>query len=98
MTYNLSQLHTNTEKKERKKMDKTIIKKVNDLGASAYILMHGYKVSGKDADGRTILFEIPVAEEREFEQLTMDYLTSEYHRFDSCLMSLKKLGNYNSSR
>lgn len=73
-------------------MDSTIYKEVNDLGAGAYLLMHGYRVAGRK--GKAIVFEVDFAEVREFDQRTMEYLSSEYHRFDSCLMSLKKIGEY----
>ena len=70
-----------------------VIKKVNDLGAGAYLMMHGYKVVGRQ--GRTILFEIDGNEHKEFEEKNLAYLSSEFHRFDSCLMSLKKIADYN---
>ncbi len=65
---------------------------VTDLGAAAYIMMHKYKVVGKR--GKAIFFEVNVGEEGEFDALAMEYLSSEFHRFDSCLMSLKKIGEY----
>lgn len=67
-------------------------KKVSDLGAGAYLLMHGYKVIGRQ--GRDIMFEVEESGENEFEKRQLEYLTSEFHRFDSCLMSLKKIGDY----
>lgn len=75
---------------ERNRMN-AIIKYVNDLGAAAYIMMHKYKVIGKK--GKSICFEInnDPKEIEVFEQLYRDYLNSEFHRFDSCLMSLKKI-------
>jgi len=69
-----------------------ISKKVSDLGAGAYLLMHGYKVIGRQ--GKAILFEVNSSEVDDFEQKTLAYLSSEFHRFDSCLMSLKKIGEY----
>lgn len=63
-----------------------------DLGAAAYIMMHKYKVAGKK--GKSIYFEIEKEDESEFDNLRMEYLSSEFHRFDSCLMSLKKIGEY----
>ena len=69
-----------------------IAKFVTDLGAAAYIMMHKYKVMGKR--GKAIYFEVDEKEQDEFDQRTMEYLSSEYHRFDSCLMSLKKIGEY----
>ena len=65
---------------------------VTDLGAAAYIMMHKYKVVGKR--GKSIYFEVALGEEDEFDNLTMDYLSSEYHHFDSCILSLKKIGEY----
>jgi len=29
-----------------------------------------------------------------FQELRLQYLSSEFHRFDACLMSLKKIGDY----
>ncbi len=68
----------------------SVNKLVNDLGAAAYIMMHKYKVIGKR--GKSICFEIDNKETEEFDKLYRDYLNSEFHRFDSCLMSLKKIG------
>ena len=73
-------------------MDGTIQKKVSDLGAAAYMMMHGYKVVGRQ--GKAIIFEVEQNESREFEEKQLEYLSSEFHRFDSCLMSLKKIGDY----
>jgi hypothetical protein len=69
-----------------------IFKRVNDLGAAAYLLMHGYKVVGRA--GRNIVFEVEKNGGVEFDQRMMEYLTSDFHRFDSCLMSLKKIGEF----
>jgi len=75
-----------------------MIEQVNDLGAAAYIMMHKYKVIGKK--NRAICFEITnnPEEVEEFEKLYRDYLNSEFHRFDSCLMSLKKINEINTDR
>lgn len=67
-------------------------KSVSDLGAAAYLLMHNYRVIGRG--GKDIYFSTAAGGEQEFDRLTLDYLSSEFHRFDSCLMSLKKLGEY----
>jgi len=67
-------------------------KKVSDLGAGAYLLMHGYKVIGRQ--GRDIMFEVEGENaDREFEERKMEYLSSEFHRFDSYIMSLKKMSD-----
>lgn len=68
---------------------KKLQKAVSDLGAAAYILMHEHKVIGRQ--GRSIFFEVDEGTETEFDNLKLEYLSSEYHRFDSCLMSLKKI-------
>ena len=86
---------TNIKKEEKMTNEKKdmIHKSIEDLGAAAYVMMHGFKVVGKK--GKNVYFEVPNKEEKEFEKLVFDYLSSEYHRFDSCLMSLKKIGDYN---
>ena len=68
-------------------------KTVSDLGAGAYLLMHGHTVVGRS--GRDFIFEVNENEETEFEQRKLEYLSSEFHRFDSYIMSLKKIGEYN---
>lgn len=73
-------------------MEKRIIRHVTDLGAAAFVLMNKYKVVGKK--GQAIYFEINEDELDAFESLKLEYLSSEFHRFDSCLMSLKKIGEY----
>lgn len=68
-------------------------KSVSDLGVAAYLLMHNFKVMGRR--GKDIFFQLSEENtEKKFDQLTLDYLSSEFHRFDSCLMSLKKIGEY----
>lgn len=65
-------------------------KAVSDLGIAAYLMMHGYKVTGRKS--RVIYFEVDDKDLEEFDSLSFDYLTSVFHTFDSCLMSLKKIG------
>ena len=65
---------------------------VTDLGAGAYLLMHGHKVVGRK--GKEFIFEVNESEENEFEERKLEYLSSEFHRFDSYIMSLKKIGEY----
>jgi hypothetical protein len=68
-------------------------KNVSDLGAAAYLLMHEYKVIGRR--GKDIYFSLMEAQlPEQFDQITLDYLSSEFHRFDACIMSLKKIGEY----
>lgn len=73
-------------------MEKKVKKSVNDLGIAAYLFMHGFTVVGRK--NRAVYFEIKEEEQEEFDRLTFEYLSSPYHRFDSCLMSLKKIGEY----
>jgi hypothetical protein len=65
-------------------------KSVSDLGAGAYLLMHGWKPLGRR--GKDIIFDVDEADVSEFDDLQLRYLTSEFHRFDACIMSLKKMG------
>ena len=73
-------------------MEQKVYKEVTDLGAGAYLLMHGYKVIGRR--GKAIVFEVEKSGANELDERTMEYLSSEFHRFDACLMSLKKIGEY----
>ena len=69
---------------------------VTDLGAAAYILMHKYKVVGKR--GKAIFFEVDDTSAEKFDEVALEYISSDFHRFDSCLMSLKKIGEYISEQ
>ncbi len=69
---------------------------VTDLGAAAYILMHKYKVVGKK--GKAIYFEVAEDDCDKFDEIALEYLSDDFHRFDSCLMSLKKIGEYISDQ
>ena len=66
------------------------VKRVSDLGSCAYLMMHGFKVVGYDPHDRSYLFEIDEKDDQDFKNKQNDYLNSEFHRFDSFLMSLKK--------
>jgi hypothetical protein len=67
-------------------------KVVSDLGAAAYLLMHGYSVIGRKS--KDFIFNVNDNEEKDFEQRKLEYLSSEFHRFDSYIMSLKKITDY----
>lgn len=69
---------------------------VTDLGAAAYILMHKYKVVGKR--GKAIYFDVDDISAEKFDEIALEYISSDFHRFDSCLMSLKKIGEYISEQ
>lgn len=81
------------QRKERDVVDvPVVLREVADLGAAAYLLMLGYKVVGRH--GKAIIFEVQESASRNFEDDTLEYLSSDFHRFDSCLMSLKKINEY----
>ena len=67
-----------------------VTERVSDLGAGAYLMMHGYRPISKEG-GSTIIFLLEKDNLEEFRNLILDYLSSEFHRFDSCLMALKKM-------
>ena len=71
---------------------KELVREIDDLGASAYLNMNGFKVIGKK--GKVVFFEVSEQDDGEFERMKYDYLSSPYHDFDAKLMSLKKLGDY----
>jgi hypothetical protein len=62
----------------------------NDLGCAAYLLMHKFRLLGKKH--RYFYFEISSEEEEtQFREIMIQYSGSEFHSFDSKLMSLKKI-------
>ena len=64
---------------------------LTDLGAAAYIMMHNFRIMGRR--GKAFYFEINDEDESDtFDQLRMEYVTNEFHKFDSALMSVKKIG------
>ncbi len=66
---------------------------VTDLGAAAFLLMHKFKLIGKK--GRAFYFDInSKEEEKQFDELNLQYTSSSFHDFDSKLMSLKKIGEF----
>lgn len=68
-------------------------KYVTDLGAAAFLLMHKFKLIGKK--GRSFYFDISSKdEEQQIDDLNLQYASSEFHDFDSKLMSLKKIGEF----
>jgi len=68
--------------------ERIVVRRVSDLGACAYLLMHGFKVTGQK--DRSFVFSVDENDVKDFEEKQLEYLRSEFHRFDSCLMSLKK--------
>lgn len=72
---------------------------VSDLGTASYLMLHEYKknklnieVIGKK--NRLVYFKVDPDKIKEFEQISFEYLRSPFHQYDSCLMSLKKIGEY----
>jgi hypothetical protein len=71
----------------------SMMKHVSDLGAAAYLMMHKYKIVGRK--GKAFYFEASSAAEcQEIDEKVREYLTTEFHRFDACIMSLKKMAEY----
>jgi hypothetical protein len=64
---------------------------VNDLGVAAFVMMHGFKIIRKT--GNTLYFDVAPGDVEEFERLQMEYLNSDFHRFDSFLMAIKKMNS-----
>jgi len=48
--------------------------------------------------GKDIYFEIEENGQEKFDELSLEYLSGEFHRFDSCLMSLKKINDSYTSK
>lgn len=74
-------------------MNNKIVKQQSDLGVSAYLLMNKFNLLGKK--DKTFYFEIDKQNENKFDELIVNYLFSEFHYFDHCLMGLKKLQDFN---
>ena len=70
-------------------LEKEVVKPINDYGIAAYLLMHGFEILNKR--GKVINFKIKPGDEKEFDEKTVEYLSGPYHRFDSCLMAIRKL-------
>jgi len=71
-----------------------------DMGQAAYVLMKEYgshalgvRCVGKGND-RGIMFIVPEDKNDAFKAASFAYLGSPFHTFDSCLMALKKIGEY----
>ena len=75
--------------RETKEWNKGVPMPVGDLGVAAYMAMKGCALSG--IRDKTIYFFVPPERLKEFKRWKLDYLASEFHRFDHCLMSLKKV-------
>lgn len=65
---------------------------VGDLGMAAYVKIHGFRCLGRR--GRNYYFAVDEAQSQEFNKLTVDYVNSAMHEFDSAIMSLKKIGEF----
>jgi len=67
-------------------------KEIRDIGIAAYLVMHEFKLHDKRE--KNFIFSIDPTDQKKFEDLKISYLSSEFHHFDSCIMSLKKLEEY----
>lgn len=73
---------------------------IYDMGQAAYVLMKEYgkhplgvRCVGK-GDDRGLMFVVPEDKSGDFQKVSFAYLGSPFHTFDSCLMALKKIGEY----
>jgi hypothetical protein len=69
-----------------------MLKEIRDIGIAAYLVMHEFKLHDKKE--KNFIFSIDPNDQKKFEDLKISYLSSEFHHFDSCIMSLKKLEEY----
>jgi len=67
-------------------------KEIRDIGIAAYLVIHEFKLHDKKE--KNFIFSIDPNDQKKFEDLKISYLSSEFHHFDSCIMSLKKLEEY----
>ena len=67
-------------------------KSIEDLGAAAYLRMHGFIVVGRK--GKVFYFDVLDKDEEAFCETTFEYPNSPYHEFDAHIMALKKLPHY----
>lgn len=67
-------------------------KNVSDLGAAAFVKMHGFRCVGRKQ--RSFYFEVAEEDLEKFDSLNLEYINSHYHDFDSAIMSLKKISEY----
>ncbi len=67
-------------------------KTVSDLGAAAFVKMHGFRCVGRKT--RNFYFEVAEEDLEKFDSLNLEYINSTYHDFDSAIMSLKKISEY----
>ncbi len=65
---------------------------VPDLGAAAYMKMHGFKCAGRKT--RNFYFDVEDEDTEKFEMLKLEYVNSTYHDFDSAIMCMKKIGEF----
>ncbi len=78
-------------------------KAVSDLGVAAYILLQEYKSTSIGAKvmarkGKNVYFYIPDEKTEMFEHMAFQYFPSQFHAYDSCLMSLKKMREYGPAK
>lgn len=65
---------------------------ITNLGFAAFLLLKGYKLTGqpnRDLDGK-FLFPIDITKE-DHDRLMMEYTQSDYSKFDSFVVNLKRL-------
>ena len=77
------------EKELNAELGPTMREIVDDLGAAAYLMMMGWKVLGKK--DKAFVFGVDESAIQDFTDCHLEYLNSDFHRFDASLMSLKKM-------
>ena len=65
------------------------VKKSVPLFLAAYFMINGYKFVTKEGD--KVYFEVDEDKQEDFDSLVGKYFRSDFHRYDACVESLKKL-------
>lgn len=66
-----------------------VMKVLQDLGEASYALLHAYQLMGRQ--GKKVYFLIDKNELKNFEDLMLEYMTSDFYKFDSCLVAVKRI-------
>lgn len=67
-----------------------MLKKIADMGLAAYLKMHGFEISS--INKKNIEIEVRnESEENKLKELQMEYVNSDFCKFDCILMDLKRL-------
>ena len=65
---------------------------ITNLGFSAFLILRGYKLSGSPNRGSDGKFIFPIdIEQTDYDALMVKYVQSGYAKFDSIIVSLKRM-------